>query len=206
MPSITSIKQQQKRSDRYSIYIDGKYTFSLSELELINHGLRINQELSDAEFAKLKDTAVVDKAYDRALNLISHRARSIREMEDYLRRKDYDEAIRHTVISRLSERGYLNDESFAQAWVEHRRALRNFSKRRLQQELRQKGLSADIIARALSTEDVDERGVLKDLILKKRRLAKYQDDEKLTAYLARQGFNYSDIKEAIASVAEELAA
>lgn len=196
--TITSIKQQVKRPDRYSIYIDGKYSFSLSEGELLQTKLRIGQEFSDQELQKLKQTAVIDKGYDRALNLISHRWRSEWELRDYLKRKDYDPDAAQTIIQRLQERGYVNDEIFARRWVENRRLLKPISRRRLVQELKQKRVDEDVIQQVLAEDQTDEKTVLKDLIARKRKQTKYQDDLKLMQYLARQGFDYGSIKEALA--------
>lgn len=194
---ITAIKQQVKRQDRYSIYIDGKYTFSLSEAELLNTGLRINQEYSEDELAKLKNTAVIDKGYDRALNLISHRPRSEWEIRDYLRRKEYDTDAAQAIVEKLHARGYVNDEDFARRWVENRRLLKPTSKRRLVQELKQKRVDETIIKQVLEADETDEQEVLKDLIQRKRRQTKYQDNLKLMQFLARQGFNYDAIKSAL---------
>lgn len=194
---ISSIKQQQKRNDRYSIYVDGTYLFSLSELELVNSGLRINQEVSQAELSKLKDTAALDKAYDRSLNLIARRPHSAKEMQDYLKRKGYDEVVSEKTLNRLSNRGFLNDRTFAKLWVDNRRALKAISKRRLQQELKAKGIDQDMIDEVLAQDETNDREVLKELIARKRRQPKYQDDIKLMQYLSRQGFSYEDIKSAL---------
>jgi len=197
MPKITAIKQQVKRADRYSIYIDGKYACSLSERELLNLGLRINQELSEAELKALKDDAVLDKAYDRSLDLISRRLRSRWEIEDYLKRKGYGPEVIEQTIEHLVERGYVNDDTFARRWVENRRLLKATSKRRLSQELRQKRIADDIINMVLAEDETDELEVLKNLIERKRKQTKYQDDLKLMQYLARQGFAYYLIKQAL---------
>lgn len=199
---ITDIKQQVKRQDRYSIYIDGKYLFSFSEGELIASGLKRGQELSESELAGLKDQAVLDKAYDRTLNLISHRPRSEWELRDYMKRKDYDEDVITQTISRLNDRGYVNDLDFAQRWVATRRLLKSTSKRRLSQELRQKRIKDDVIQQVLEEDETDERQVLRDLVERKRKQTKYQDDLKLMQYLSRQGYNYDDIK-SVLSEAED---
>lgn len=194
---ISDIKQQVKRQGRYSIYVDGKYSFSLSENELLNIGLRINQEFSEVELEKLKKTAVADKAMMRAYDQLSRRPRSVWEMQDYLRRKDYDEQLISDIVNRLKEQGYLNDRKFAEAWIANRRLLKKTSKRRLFQELKQKRVDEHIISDVLEEDETDESEVLRELIAKKRTQSRYQDQEKLIAYLARQGFNYGDIKAAL---------
>lgn len=194
---ITDIKQQVKRAGRYSIFIDGKYSFSLSENELLNIGLRINQEYTKEEFEKLKQTAVLDKAYMRCLDLLARRARSDWEIRDYLKRKDYDGEVSKKTIERLSTAGYIDDEKFANSWVENRRLLKATSKRKLKMELKQKRIDEQTIDKVLEQDETDERQVLKDLIEKKRGQTRYQDEQKLIAYLMRQGFNYQDIKDVL---------
>lgn len=194
---ITDIKAQVKREGRYSIFVDGKYSFSLSESELLKASIKIGQEFDQEGLEKLKTKAVEDKAMMRAYDLLARRPRSVYEMGEYLRRKDYSPELMGKILNALSERGYLDDEKFARAWVENRRLLKNTSKRRLQLELQQKRISSDIISRVLAEDETDEQAVLKDLIAKKRTQSRYQDEQKLIAYLLRQGFNYTDVKTAL---------
>jgi regulatory protein len=194
---ITAIKQQVKRADRYSIYVDERYTCSFSESELLKLSLRVGQEISPADLEALKDDALRDKAYDRALDLVSRRVRSEWEMRAYLKRKDYSPEVIDLTVSRLCERGYLDDREFAQRWVENRRLLKATSRRRLQQELRQKHVSSEVIDEVLAADDTDDLAVLRELVDRKRQQTKYQDDLKLMQYLSRQGYGYDDIKTAL---------
>lgn len=194
---ITDIKQQVKRQDRYSIYVDGKYIFSFSESELLSLGLRIGQEFTSAELDELKKTAVEDKAYMRSLDLLARRARSEWEVRDYLKRKDYEPDVIEKTVNRLANAGYIDDAKFAEAWINNRRLLKATSKRKLQMELRQKRVADEVIAIALEADETDEQNILKELVAKKRQQSRYQDDQKLIAYLMRQGFNYDDVKSAM---------
>jgi regulatory protein len=197
MLKVTDIKQQVKRQDRYSIFIDGKYSFSLSENELMQSGIRLNKEYTSAELEQLKQTAVMDKAYMRSLDMLSRRARSEWELRDYLKRKDYEPEIIDQIILRLKKLQYIDDYNFAKSWVDNRRLLKATSKRKLSQELKQKRVEQTVIDKVLSEDETDEKSVIKDLVVKKRTQSRYQDDQKLIAYLLRQGFSYSDVKEAI---------
>jgi regulatory protein len=197
MMKITAIKQQVKRSDRYSIFVDGKYAFSLSESGLIESRLASGQEFDAAELKQLKKAAGLDKAYGQALRYVAIRQRSEWEIEMYLKRKEVDAAAAKEIIQRLRNLNLLNDLDFARSWVANRRALKSVSKRRLALELRQKRLPSDIIDQAMAEDPSDERQALKDLIEKKR--ARYPDQQKLMQYLARQGFGYDDIKNALRS-------
>jgi len=197
---ITAIKQQVKRTDRYSIFVDDKYAFSLSESGLIASGLASGQELTLAELKNLKKDAGLDKAYYNALRYVAMRARSEWEIGLYLQRKEVDKDAAAEVVRRLRRANLLNDLDFARAWVGSRRALKSTSKRRLRLELLQKHVPNDVIDQVLAEDETDERASLRDLIEKKRR--RYPDQQKLMAYLARQGFSYDDIKSVLAEDGE----
>ncbi len=194
---ITDIKQQVKRQDRYSIYVDGKYVFSFSENELLDLGLRVGQEFNDGELEKLKKTSIEDKAYMRSLDLIMRRQRSEWEVRDYLKRKDYEPDVIEKILEKLSRAGYVDDKKFAEAWVNNRRLLKSTSKRKLIMELRQKRVNQEVISEVLADDQTDEQQVLRDLVIKKRQQSRYQDDTKLMQYLMRQGFNYDDVKSVV---------
>lgn len=192
---ITNIKQQVKRNDRYAIYVDGKYVLSFGESELLKSGLRIGDELTKLEVQKLKKRAGVDKALDNTLRLVAIRQRSRWEIESYLKRKGVDEAATNEILNKLSNNGLVDDESFARSWVANRRLLKAVSKRRLIQELRVKRIDSSIIEKVLADDEVSDLTSLQQLIAKKRHL--YKDDIKFMQYLARQGYNYQDVKHAL---------
>jgi regulatory protein len=195
---ITAVKQQVKRSDRYSIYVDGKYSFSLGENEFLKLGLHSGQEITEEDLAGYKGESDYGKWFDKVLNLLSYRLRSEWELRDYLRRKKAPEEHVDKILNKLSINGYVNDEQFAKRWVENRRLMKATSRRKLMMELKQKRIPNEIIDKVLADDkdQVNEREVLKELIEKKRQ--RYPDQLKLMQYLARQGYNYDDIKSALA--------
>ncbi len=189
---ITAIKQQVKSQDRYSIFIDDKFAFGLSELGLINSGLQVGQELDRGAVGRLKEEAAIDKAYNRVLGLLARRPRSEWEIRDYLKRKKYDSPTADVILNKLSKIGYIDDKAFAKMWVDNRRLLKATSLRRLRQELRQKRIKDDIIDEVLAADETEDITVLRELVERKR--VRYPDKLKFMQYLARQGYNYDDIK------------
>lgn len=193
---ISKISPAVKTPGRYNVFVDGAYTFSLDEVQLANLGLKKGQEIDEAELDKLKSESGFGKNYIRALDLISRRLRSEREIRDYAFRKQWTKENTERVIERLRVHGYLNDQRFAEAFVRSRANLRNYSKRRMMLELRKKGISSTIIEQVLADSDeFDELSALQNLIAKKR--SHYENEQKLIAYLARQGFSYDQIRTAL---------
>lgn len=196
---ITAIKAQVKNADRYSVFIDDKYAFSLSVNALIEAKLRVGQEVSESQITELKEASSVDKLFGVAVRYVAIRPRSKDEVRQYLRRKKADSQTIDDILASLISRGLLNDEDFARSWIESRRLLKSSSKRKLSAELQQKKVDLSLIDSALQEySDLDQ---LKKLIEKKQNQPKYKEDQqKLLAYLARQGFNYSDIKHVLENI------
>jgi regulatory protein len=199
---VTSIRRQVKRQGRYSIFVEGKYAFSLSDTALLESGLHSGQELDEAQIRELRQTSADDKIYNNALNYLMIRPRSTWEMETYLKRKGASPPLSDSILNKLSNKQLLDDMAFARAWVTNRRLLKPTSLRRLQQELRAKRVPDDIAKQVLAEDETNEAVVLRELIARKRKQTKYQDDQKLMQYLAGQGFGYGDIKAALAPTEE----
>ncbi len=200
---ITAIKQQVKTPGRYSIFVDGKFSFGLSESALISSGIKVGLEIDSSQLAEFKDTAKIDKGYNRALFILARRGRSEWEIRDFLRRKEYEPEFIDTIVGKLFERKYLNDADFARMWVGNRRLLKPTSRRKLTQELQQKHVPREIIEQVLSDDkdEIDERAILRELVEKKQ--SKYPDQTKLMQYLARQGYSYNDIKSVLSDSVED---
>jgi regulatory protein len=196
---ITAIKQQVKQQGRYSVFVDDKYEFSLSETALLESKLASSQELTREQLEHYKKLSADDKVYNQALRYIAMRPRTEWEIITYLERKKASEEAIGSILKKLRKIELIDDEKFAKAFVADRRLLRPTSRRKLVNELRKKHVANDIIEAVLNGQtDREEINVLREIIAKKRTQTKFQDNLKLMQYLARQGFNYDDIKQALA--------
>ncbi len=180
-----------------SIFVDGKYSFSLSLDELLNEKLKNNDELDESRLARLKKISSDGKLRMRAMEWVLNRPRSVREFQDYLRRKKTDPELSHRLTEEFLQKNYLNEESFA-GWLAEFRSRSGKSNRAIRAELFKKGIPNEIIEAVLSEETISEEERIKQIIAKKIKLTRYRSDpQKLMRYLASQGFSYSLIKESL---------
>lgn len=211
--NITNISQAVKNPDRVNVFVDGKYRFSLDISQVIDLGIKVGNEYSEDELIELETESQFGKLYARALEYSLMRPHSKREVKDYLWRKTREtkyksrktgeiksrpgvsQSVADRVLSKLEEKGYVDDEKFARWWVESRNLTKGSSLRKLQSELQAKGVDRTTIERLLNESDRHDEDEIKKIIAKKR--GKYSDEQKLIAYLARQGFAYDDIKTAL---------
>lgn len=194
---ITKIAPQQKRADRVSVYIDGAYSFSLLKEQLGELNLKVGDEVTSTDVDNFKAASDTGKLFARVLQQLARRPRSRWEVRDYLQRKGANDMQVQDVLDKLDHYNYLNDRDFAESWVSSRRALKPTSHKKLRFELRKKRVPVEIIDAVLEEDESSDVQQLKDLIVKKRRQTRYQDQQKLMEYCARQGFRYGDIRQAL---------
>jgi regulatory protein len=197
--TITALKAQRGK-ERVNIYLDGRFAFGLALVHAV--WLKVGQKLSDDEIAELQAADTVEQARLRALDLISYRPRSVREVQLRLKKAGAgDEAIAQ-VVERLKEAGLLDDDAFSRAWVDSRMRASPRSKRMIARELRQKGVSGTDIEAALA--EVDEEDAARRAALKRlprlQGLTPMERKRKLYEHLARKGFDYETIERAIEKV------
>lgn len=217
---VTDIKEAVRDRDRLNVYIDRKFFCSLALSQVVDLKLKIGKQLNDEDLKSLRRASEFGKLYQRALEYALLRPHSQKEMRDYLKKKTLNKAVRvknqktgeyqtkqkegfdaslvEPVLARLVERGYVDDEHFTKLWIENRSVRKGISQKKLRLELQSKGISQDIIDACLSEGVRDERKELEKVIAKKAK--KYPDEQKLIQYLLRQGFNYSDVLEALSTV------
>jgi regulatory protein len=194
---ITAIKQQIKNLERVSIFVDGKYSFSLSLDELVTHKIKNNDELAEADVKRLKKISTDGKLKARALEWVLNRPHSTREFKDYLRRKKAEPDLIEKWIEEFTGKKYLNDHAYG-LWLYELRARAGKSNRAIKSELFKKGIAREITEMIFEENTDDEAERVKMLIAKKRKLSRYKNNpEKLGQYLTSQGFSYGLVKDSL---------
>lgn len=193
---ITAITAQKRNTQRLNISLDGEYAFSLDRLTAA--WLKVGRKLSPEEIVSLQEKDEQEVAFNRALRYLSYRARSEAEMRKYLSDKGFSENVSQTVIDRLKDERLINDPRFAQDWIDNRVSFRPRSQTQLRFELRNKGLSEDLIEDALQEADLDDIELAcvagKKLVGRYARLDWPDFRQKLGAALARRGFSYETVR------------
>lgn len=146
-----------------------------------------------------------EKFYNKALRFLSYRPRSEKEIVDKLLSKKASENIVKEVIKKLKEYRFVDDLEFANAWVRSRIKTKPRAWRVIKSELKQKGISDEIIGQIYNSElAIDELKMAKELVKKKiskyKNLPRQEVYQKLGRFLASKGFNWDTIKGSIDEV------
>jgi regulatory protein len=197
--TITALELQKQSRDRINVYLDGEYAFSLAVFAAGN--LKVGVLLSDEQITHLRTADEVERARSRVLDYLSYRPRSEWEIREYLQKRAFSLTAIDTVVSALYEVNLINDSAFAQYWLENRAQFRPKGKRILSQELRQKGVSSQLIDETLEAYD-EEEAARRTYEEQARRLKNLPPDvfrRRLMERMMRRGFSYDLIQEQFAN-------
>ncbi|MBI4352771.1 MAG: regulatory protein RecX [Candidatus Omnitrophica bacterium] len=132
------------------------------------------------------------QAKSEALKLLAVRPRSVRELEERLRRKKHAQAVILQVVEELKRQGLLDDEKFAKLYAHSRIYTKPVSKKKIEEDLKRKGVSGDIAQKTLVSFGEDEKARARELILRRfEKMTGISDEKKkmrLYGFLKRRGF------------------
>ena len=128
------------------------------------------------------------------LDQLTGRARTRRELADKLRSRNVPDEVATRLLDRFTEVGLIDDAAFARLWVESRQSSRGLAKRALSDELRRKGVDAEIVREAVDEVDpADEEAAARRLVRKKlpslRKVDSTTATRRLVGMLARKGYS-----------------
>lgn len=214
MPKITSVEPQKtlrlRSGRRFNVYLDGTFAFGADEDLIVEHRLVVGKVLETSDVEKLLFEAEVGKLMERMYRLWNIRPRSEKEVRNYFRIKNYELGIKgkeqisdlavELLIKKLKQKGMINDEDFARAWVEARRKSKQKGKIALKAELYQKGIGRGIIYKVLEEQSTpeSEKELAKQALEKKIRtwenLPTAEFKKKAYQFLLRRGFEYEVVE------------
>lgn len=154
---ITKITTQKRATNRYNIYLDDVYAFSVDEDTLIKEQLHKGRMLTEADIQKVSETDNIQQTYLLAINYLSYRMRSMKELYTYLLNKDVAEEKVNMIMQRLIEENLINDEQFANAFVKDRILLTSKGPQVIIKELQEKGISPSIAKKAVKQFSYEEQ-------------------------------------------------
>jgi regulatory protein len=200
VPQITAIKPQEKRKNRFNVYLDGQFGFAISNELLVREGLKVGQELSPEKREELVVKSRLGKAQEQIYRFLSYRPRSEKEIYDYLGKKKLKDEEKEKIIKKLKEEKLIDDLEFSRWFLEQRQTFRPKGSYALRQELRQKGIGEKIINQVLPNREEELSLAKKALVKAEKKYASFlgrEKKEKLMAYLRRRGFSWEAVKKAV---------
>jgi len=197
---IVELKPQVRDKSRRTIILDNGNVFGISEDVLLSKDLHVGKILSESDLEDLQDKEDYSKVMNSALHLLEYRMRSTGELFRRLLQKGYEKKDVESVLERLKQMEYLNDEKFAIAFARDKVKNRFIGPIVLKQELFQHHLTPDLISNVI--EKIYLEISVNDLIVKliKKKTPKSgeltkKDYTRIQNSLVRKGFTWDQIRD-----------
>lgn len=200
---ITAIKQQKRKKNRYSIFIDGEYSFPASDEIVARLRLKEGADVDEDEIRRVIGEEQRRQALDDSFRMLALRAHSRKELGEKLARKSFSAEVITATLERLQELGYINDRNFA---AQRLNTLRSQGKGRewIKADLKDKGMDSETVADVLAKQEFspqDELAAARALADKKwPQLAGVPAQaavRRLAGFLSRRGFSTEAIAGAL---------
>ncbi|MBI4091114.1 RecX family transcriptional regulator [candidate division WWE3 bacterium] len=211
---ITKISLQRNKK-AFNIFVDGKYSFSLSEEDVVKEGLKAGLEIGEQRLLELKFKGKRSYYLNRAYNFLSFRPRSEKEIKDKLKEISFKEKgleenlkteVENFVMEKLKKMRLFDDREFGKWYVSQRKgASKPSGRQRIKSELYAKGLDRRLIEELL--EDKKGEGALASLAAEKKTnslkgLEEKDFRKKLMEHLLRRGFEWDVVLSAVDTISK----
>lgn len=195
---VTRIKEVSKA--RLEIEIDNEFAFVLYKGELRTYGIKEGQEIKKENYEKIIGELLPSRARKRAMNLLTKRSYTSKQLTDKLMEGGYSKQITEAAISYVASFGYIDDEQYTTDFIEYN--MEKKSRLRIFQDLQKRGISKEIITdvwnRVAGSNAVElERQQLIQLMEKKKfspETEDYSQRQKMLAFFYRKGFSMETIR------------
>ena len=201
MTDIVREIEEKKRSS--VIVMEGGERFWITRSQMAEReAMEVGQEIDTDELRQWLLPRQYPMALNNAVELLAQRAHASGEVAQKLRRRLYMEDTIEMVLYKLEKERLLDDEAFARDWAASR-ARSQVGKSRIRQELRMKGISAEMADITLEELDEEEGDEAAAALARKllRRYSREADEQKamqkLLMAMARRGYGYEESKRAV---------
>ena len=157
------VKYEKKSNGNYLIYLDDGRKIKLNEDVILKHKLLYKKEIDEFLLEEIANDNNNYDIYNKCVNYIGVRLRSIHEMKEYMERKNVTPELIDETINRLIKNKLLNDEIFTKAFIKDKMNFTTMGPYRIELELQKHNIDSRIISKYIS--EIDEKE-LKDKINK----------------------------------------
>lgn len=173
---IRELKPSHRVEGRWLAFLEDGSILRLGENEVIDFALYAGKELNQEEAAALQESARRSALKGKAIELLSRKPLSRRELERKLAQWEADERESTDICERMEELGYLNDASYAASVVRHYSA-KGYGERKLRDELYRRGVPRELWDNALEHAENPETAI--DAFVAKKLAGKQPDRNEL---------------------------
>ena len=139
------MKYELVKNNNYNIFFDSGEVITVNSKVITDNELLLKKNIDKSLYDKILLDNHIYELYEIGIKYLKIRLRSIKEMKDYLLKKDDNEYIIDKVCSLLKENKYLDDKTFAKAYIKDKLRFTNKGDYKIKKELSSLGIESSII-------------------------------------------------------------
>lgn len=141
---ITAIDIQKHNPNKVSVFVDGKYSFSITVATARNEGLCVGKEISEEMIQRIKGTDEPNMAFIRVIMYLDRGLKTEKECRKKLHDKGFSEEAIEFAIKKAKDLDYINDERYVERYIEVFGVEHGRGEYRLKRDLFMKGIDKDV--------------------------------------------------------------
>lgn len=198
---VTQIVELSK--SRSKVYIEEEFAFVVYKGELRLYHIRQGEEIAEEDYHTILEEVLPRRAKLRAMNLLKSREYTTHQLRTKLKEGFYPDKVIDAALEYVASYHYTDDLRYAVSFITCHE--NNRSRRRIEQDLQNKGVDRDTVARAWQEwenqgGEQDEQQMIGQLLEKKHYnplTADRKEQQRIYAFLLRKGFPGDRIRKAI---------
>lgn len=198
MNSIVIDRIEKGNSQRYNVFSDDKFLFSLYNHEIKQYGLKAQSEIAHSVYIDILENVVKKRAKERALYLLERRPYSEYMLRKKLILNAYPNDIIDEVVEFLKQYRYLDDYMYIQMYVNQ--SVSKKSKKQFVFDLKRKGISKELLEQYFDEYPYCEEQRLSEQMeryVKNMDLQDWKVQQRVIRYFLGKGFSYPHIRECV---------
>lgn len=173
------------------VQTDNNLTLNIPKEVFLKSKIKLGENITDEELENIQFEINLYKSNQKALNILSYRAHSKKELSQKIKHKLGNDVALKTV-EKMEKIGLVNDKEYSVQFATHLYKNKFYATKRIILELSRKGINSEIISETIQNLDLDEEFNLKKIISKKK-ISNEKEKRRLINHLIRLGYSFNKI-------------
>ena len=193
-------KYEKIGKSKYRLYLNNGEVIDTYDEVILKNDLLLKKKLDTYLYQKVITESNTQEHYNACIKYIGVRVRSIKEIRDYLKRKNVVEEDIDCIVDKLINEKYLDDNHFCECFIKDKLKFTTMGEYKIIYELKKHNISEEIImnnkyliSNDILTEKIDK--IIKKQINSNHKLDKQKLRNKLYNHLLNSGYTSSLIVE-----------
>ena len=178
----------KKSKDECTAHFSNGMVMNFTAEELCAFHIKEGREFEEPKFEQVISKVWTERAKAKVMSSVLYSPKTSKQVKDKILKEGFNENVADKLVDELTEKGYIDDEAYAERFIKKAIKSKPNSVMKITADLRGKGISGEVISRAIKNLTPDEDEMALRALEKKLHQSRDKDYNKLYGFLSRKGF------------------